>query len=109
MSIGRRVSIMAVSGIALAAVVLVVVFGVVGISQTVSAGTQPTVCGTTLGVTFSDDSVRFPGVSDGQYSTGERVRLSPLCVVEIVGVDDGAVASADDGSSARVQLTWRLW
>jgi hypothetical protein len=108
-SIGKKVSVLAVSVIALAAVVLVVVFGVVGISQTVSAGTQPTVCGTTLGVTSSDDSVRFPGVSDGQHTAGERVRLSPLCVVEIVRVDNGAAASANDGSSARVQLTWRLW
>jgi len=88
---------------------LAVVFGVVGIGQTVTAGTQPIVCGVRVGVASSDQSVRLLGVSDEQHAPGDRVRVSDLCVVEIVGIDDQADAADEDGAGARVQLWWRLW
>jgi len=110
MSRGRTAAVIGVGVVAVAAAVLAVVFGVVGVGRTITAGTQPTVCGTTLGVTSADDSVRFPGVSDNQYAVGERVRLSPLCVVEVVGIDAApAVSDDEDGAGARVQIRWRLW
>lgn len=108
MSAGRRAAVAGASLVVIAAIVAVVVFGFVGIAQTVSAGTQSTVCGVTVGVTSTGQTVRLLGASDASLSPGDRVRLSALCVAEIVAVDGGA-APGDDGAGARVQLRWRSW
>lgn len=96
-----------------AALAVVVVGGVFGVSQTVGAGTQPSVCGTTIGVAVAGPMVRLLGASDRPLAPGDRVRLGPLCVVEIVNIEDVDVAATGaedaDGGGARVELRWRLW
>jgi hypothetical protein len=67
------------------------------------------VCGVTLGVTVSDQRVRLLGASDASYAEGDRVRVAPFCVIEVVAIDDARLASDADGSSALVELRWRLW
>ncbi|MGX5697655.1 hypothetical protein ACWKWP_15770 [Agromyces soli] len=106
---GRR-SIAIVGGITAAAVVAaLVVLGVVGVEQTVTAGSQARVCGVRLGVDVSGDAVRLLGASDASLAVGDRVRVGPLCVVEVVGIDDADATAGEDGASAHVQLRWRLW
>ena len=109
MSRGRTVGFVA-AGVAVAAVAAgVVVFGVVGVGQTVSAGAQTQVCGVPIGVSVSDDrTVRLLGASDEALAPGDRVRVSPLCVVEVVDIQ-GEVDPDADGGGARVELRWRLW
>lgn len=109
MSSGRKVGIIVGSLIVAGAAICAVVFGIVGISQTVTAGTQPRVCGATLGVTSSDEGVRLLGASDATLTPGDRVRVGPMCVVEIISIDDSGVDPNADGGGARVQLKWRLW
>jgi len=104
----RRVAVVGGGVLAAVVVALVCVFGLVGIEQTVSAGSQPRVCGVTVGVTSTDQTVRLLGASEETLAPGDRVRLSPLCVVEIVGIESAA-ASDEDGAGARVQLRWRWW
>ena len=106
MSRGRRVA--AIGG-GVAAVAAAIVFGVVGIEQTVSAGGQARICGLTVGVTTSDQTVRLAGTSGGPYGPGDRVRVAALCVVEIVSIEETPAGPDDDGGSARVHLRWRLW
>ncbi|MBC9936514.1 MULTISPECIES: hypothetical protein [unclassified Leucobacter] len=109
MSRGRRVGIIVGALIIAGAAICAIVFGVVGISQTVTAGTQPRVCGVTLGVTSSDQGVRLLGASDATLVPGDRVRVGPMCVVEVISIDDSGVNPDADGGGARVQLKWRLW
>lgn len=109
MSRGRNFAAAGVGIVAAIATAGVIVFGFVGISQTVRSGTQTKVCGTQIGVTGSGDSVRLLGVSDAALSTGDRVRVGALCVVEIVSIDAINAAPDSDGAGPSVQLKWRLW
>lgn len=109
MSRGGKALVVTAGVVVAAAAVVAVVLGVVGVGQTVSAGAQAQVCGTTVGVTVSEQTVRLLGVSDESLAPGDRVRVSPLCVVEVVGIDHGEAGPDDDGGAARVELRWRLW
>ena len=88
--------------------VALIVFGVVGIPSTVSAGGQASVCGMRVGITGSAEGVHLPGV-EGLLGEGDRARIAPLCVVEIVRLEATPADPDDDGGSARVDLRWRLW
>lgn len=106
MTRGRKIALIG-AGVVAAAVAIGAVVGTIGIGQTVTAGTQSTVCGVTVGVSVSGQTVRLLGASDETLSPGDRVRVSPVCVIEIVSIDDGGSATDDGGG--RVQLRWRLW
>lgn len=109
MSRGKRISVITGSIVVAALAVVAIVWGVIGITQSVSAGGQTTICGVKVGVTASDQTARLVGLSDEALSPGDRVRLSPLCVVEVVSIDSSNAAPGEDGGSAHVQLKWRLW
>lgn len=109
-----------VGGVAIAgAVVAVGMLGFVGVERTVPAGAQTRICGATIGVSVSEPgrSARLLGVSESALAAGDRARVHPLCVVEVLSVagpgDDGpgvAGPGADaDGAQAAVHLRWRLW
>ena len=106
---GRRAGVI-VGAIAVGVATIVsIVFGVVGIGATVSAGGQAQVCGgITVGVTVSEGRVRLPGMSGDWFGPGERQHLHPLCVVEVVSIEETESDPDDDGGGARVQLRWRL-
>lgn len=108
MSRAGRIAAVGAGVVVAAGAVAAIVLGVVGVGQTVSAGAQAQVCGMTLGVSVSGQTVRLPGVSDESLAPGDRVRVSPLCVVEVVAIDHGDAGPDDDGG-ARVELRWRLW
>lgn len=93
---------------AVIAIVVVIVLGFVGVNVSATSGTQTQVCGVTLGINASDDTVRLLGASDRTLVPGDRVRVAPLCVVEVVSID-GDVDSDLDGDGPVVQLRWRLW
>lgn len=109
MSKASKRAAVAGSVIAVVVVAALIIFGVVGITQTVRAGTQATVCGVDVGVTSSEETVRLLGVSDSTLAVGDRVRVSALCVIEIVSVDNSDMVPGHDGASAKVQLRWTLW
>ena len=109
-----------VGGVAIAgAVVAVGLLGFVGVERTVPAGAQTRICGATIGVSVSEPgrSARLLGVSESALAAGDRARVHPLCVVEVLSVagpgDAGssvAGSGADaDGAQAAVRLRWRLW
>lgn len=107
MSRGGRIVAIGGGVVVVAAAVAAVALGVVGVGQTVAAGSQAQVCGVTVGVSVSDGTVRLLGVSDETLAPGDRVRVSPLCVVEVVAIDGGD--DPDDDGGAHVELRWRLW
>ena len=109
MTRGRKVGVIAGGLVLVAAAVATVAFGFVGVSQTVESGTQARVCGVTIGVTVSDQRVRLLGASDESFIEGDRVRVAPFCVVEVVAIEETGLSADADGSSARVELRWRLW
>lgn len=114
---------MFITGIALAAVAIgMLFFGFIGVSHTVTAGTQVTLCGTNIGVSNAGEpgppAVRLLGPTSVTLQPGERARISALCVVEVVSItdhngSDNSGADTDDGDtdggSIDVQLRWRLW
>jgi len=104
-----RLGAVIISGLtAVIAIVVVIVLGFVGVNVSATSGTQTQVCGVTLGINASDDTVRLLGASDRTLVPGDRVRVAPLCVVEVVSID-GDVDSDLDGDGPVVQLRWRLW
>jgi len=105
----KRAGLIAGAVVVVAAAAAVVVFGFVGIEQTVKAGTQTTVCGVKVGVNVGDGAVSLLGVTDAPLAPGERARVAPLCVVEVVGIADSGLDADADGSSADATLRWRLW
>lgn len=106
MSRGRRAAAI-VGGVAAVALAAAVVgLGIVGVEQTVTTGTQPQICGATVSLSGSGPTVRLAGETVGP---GDRVRLTPLCVVEILSIEDDGLGADEDGGSARVHLRWRLW
>lgn len=109
MSRGTRLALTGGSVVVAVLTVLVVVFGLVGVTRTVPAGTQVRVCGTQLGVNVSGQSVQLLRLTDEALAIGDRVRASPICVIEVLGIEPGASQSDQDGSTAQVQLRWRLW
>lgn len=112
MSPGRTVALVIAAALVAVALAAVVILGVVGIEKSVSAGGQTEICGVKVGVTAEGQTVRLPGFADGPLEVGDRVRLAPWCVVEIVGVDATALDATDaeaDGGGAVVRLRWRLW
>lgn len=107
---GARRAGLVIGGIVVVAVAAaVVVFGFIGIEQTVKAGTQTTVCGVKVGVNVGDGAVSLLGATDSPLSPGERARIAPLCVVEVVSISDSGLDADADGSSADATLRWRLW
>lgn len=106
MSRGKRIAVIA-GGLVVAAGVIV--FGVIGIGSTVRDTTQTTVCGVKVGATVTEGTVRLLGVSEESLSPGDRVRVNPLCVVEVVGIEDRELPAGYDGSKTDVKLRWGLW
>ena len=103
-------SVFAIAAVtAVLAVAVVVIFGVIGIEQTVKAGTQPSVCGVKLGVNINDGAVSILGATDKPLTRGERARIAPLCVVEVIDIAQSSLGSDEDGAGAEVTLRWRLW
>lgn len=92
-----------------ALVVAIVVLGVVGVSRSAQAGTQTQVCGTPVGVNVSGETVQLLGVSGDPLTPGDRVRVSPVCVIEVLSIDTSRVMPGYDGGGATVKLKWRLW
>ena len=107
----RRTRVVAIIGglAAVALIAVVIVFGVIGVSQTVRSGGQATMCGVQVGVTASDQSVRLSGISNERLAPGDRVQVNALCVVEVVRIDERTSASDADGGGASVELRYRLW
>lgn len=88
--------------------ILLLVFGVFGINLAVQSGAQSRVCGVKFGVSATGETVRLMGISERQLSPGDNVRATPLCKVEIVGIDSVDDSSSQDGSGALVHLRWRV-
>lgn len=109
MSHRRRVGIIIGTAAVITAVGIVIGLGVIGIDRTVTAGTQTRICGVTVGVTAADQAVYMPGQSDSPLAPGDRVRVSPLCVIDVVSIEESELGADQDGGGARVHLTWRLW
>ncbi|SDQ22755.1 hypothetical protein [Leucobacter chromiiresistens] len=108
-----------IGGVALTGTVVAVgLLGFVGVERTVPAGAQTRICGATVGVSVSEPgrSARLLGVSESALAAGDRVRVHPHCVVEVLNVEGPDVAEpgaeesgAADGAQAAVHLRWRLW
>ncbi|MGO3147138.1 MAG: hypothetical protein ACTIJ6_05610 [Leucobacter sp.] len=121
MSRGRRTG-MLIGGIVIAVTAVgVLFFGFVGVSKTVTTGTQTSLCGTKIGVSASSEpgqkqTVRLLGVSDESLSAGDRVRVNPVCVIRVVSIgektgtnDETDTENDQDGGGTNVILRWRLW
>lgn len=106
---GRTVALVIAAALVAVVLAAVVVLGVVGLEKSVSSGGQTEICGVKVGVTAEGQTVRLPGFADEPLEVGDRVRLAPWCVVEIVGVDATDVHPDADGGGAVVRLRWRLW
>ncbi len=109
-----------IGGVALTgAAVAVGLLGFVGVERTVPAGAQTRICGATVGVSVSEPgrSARLLGVSESALAAGDRVRVHPLCVVEMLNVEGPGAEGSDvgtpdadaDGAQAAVHRRWRLW
>ena len=129
MTRGRRIAAVVCGVVALAAVATVGVLGFAGVTRVVAVGGQTQICGAKVGVSAveSGKSVKLLGVADTALTPGDRVRVHPLCVVEVVSIDapevdaleadasaNNASAASDagapaDGAGGRVELRWRLW
>ena len=94
---------------AVIAIVVVIVLGFVGVNVNATSGTQTQVCGVTLGINASGNTVRLLGASDRTLAPGDRVRVAPLCVVEVVSIDGDDSDTDLDGDGPVVHLRWRLW
>src|SRR5699024_3624907 len=85
------------------AIVGVIVLGLVGVNVNATSGTPTQVCGVTLGINASGNTVPLLGASDPTLAPGDRVRVAPLCVVEVVSIE-GDVDSDLDGDGPVVHL-----
>src|SRR5690625_741450 len=75
------------------AIVVVIVLGFVGVNVNATSGTQPRPRHVAPGLTGRGTPVRRLGASGRTRAPGARVRVAPLCVVDVVTIE-GALDSA---------------